>query len=443
MVRLLRIAVLVLILALLTPVLFDRLSILDEYGKYGEDGKYEVSGSDPVKPRSAYRAEVDQGEKAISRLEKDHRILASGHVSENVRLIAASDYQGEAVVVAGKRSQLYIFRKKKGRYLLKQVLWDGTTNFPLSLAITENGRYAIMRTGETMAIDERLANLPPKFRLGKGMKLYLVIWDIEKEEKVQEIDTHLVQYGSGSPMPLATAGRNLVWNGISFINADLSGKKDQSDAYIRPDFVAKGQSIRVAYAPLIRQILVRNGAENNLTLYKVRDDARDKWWKWWSNDITFEKTRDTFQACSLGRDKCYLDARSLAFEVAPDGKFFVIWRRDGMLEAYSLPDGTFMSSIQTPNDMRVVREPHLTIMDGVVYLANGIKSSDDDSAFWSWKPGDAQARSHGLECADYTRLLNNGYIVTLGCGNEDMELGLVALTDHSRIQTFSQPLRLQ
>jgi hypothetical protein len=37
----------------------------------------------------------------------------------------------------------------------------------------------------------------------------------------------------------------------------------------------------------------------------------------------------------------------------------------------------------------------------------------------------------------HIRLLNNGYIVTLGCGNEDMELGLVALTDHSRIQTFT------
>jgi hypothetical protein len=104
-----------------------------------------------------------------------------------------------------------------------------------------------------------------------------------------------------------------------------------------------------------------------------------------------------------------------------------------------------MSSIQTSNDIDIGQESHLKIMDGVVYLANGTSSSgeDGDGAFWSWKPGDAQLHSYDLECADFTRLLNNGYIATLGCRDKGMELRFVALADPFRVQTFSQPLSLQ
>jgi hypothetical protein len=496
MIRLFRISVLVLILALLIPVLFDRMSIMNEYGMYGEDGKYGVT--DLVKPRSTYRTGLVKGETAISHLQGDHLISASkpiedgerafdrlralerkraserlpaldreraleferaterdptldsGRTLDDVRLVAASDYQGEVVVVAGERSQLYVFRKNKDRYLLKQVLWDGATNFPLSLAITENGRYAVIMTGKTMVDVKRTVFSDfPVFR--KRTETDLVIWDIEKEEKIQEIgrDTmvRVVQYGMGK-WPLATAGRSLVLNGISIINADLSGKKELSDIYVKiPPPVFGSSRKQIACAPLAGQVLVKNDKENNLALYKVRDEARDKWWKWWSNDVTLEKISDAFQACSPEDSKCSMDALFPAFEVAPDGRFFVILRNDGMLEAYSLPGGTFMSSIQT--DMEAAREPHLTIMDGVVYLANGTNSSgededeDGDGAFWSWKPGDAQLRSQELECADYTRLLNNGYIATLGCRDKGMDLRFVALANPFRIQAFAQPLRLQ
>jgi hypothetical protein len=371
--------------------------------------------------------------------------LASERTLDDVRLVAASDYQGEVVVVAGERSQLYVFRKEKDRYLLKQVLWDGATNFPLSLAITENGRYAAIMTGKTEAGNKTAALNSPMFR--KVTKMSLVIWDLEKEEKVQEIGRNmnwaqLVQYGYGTARwSLATAGRSLVLSGSSLINADLSGKKELSDIYIKlPDFFS-GDQRQIAYAPLIHQILVKNSAENKLALYKVRDEAREKWWKWWSNDITLEEASSPFQACFPEGRECSLDARFPAFEVAPDGEFFVILRNDGILEAHSLPDGTFMSSIQT--DMDAAREPHLTIMDGVVYLANGISSSDDDGGFWSWMPGETQLRSHELTCADHVRLLNNGYIATLGCRDQGMELRFVALTEPSRVQTFSQPLHLQ
>jgi hypothetical protein len=83
-------------------------------------------------------------------------------------------------------------------------------------------------------------------------------------------------------------------------------------------------------------------------------------------------------------------------------------------------------------------------MDGTVYLTNSknFPTGNNESSFWSWKPGDTELRSHHLQCADYTRLLNNGYIATLGCSDRGMELRLVALADNSRVQTFSQPLQL-
>lgn len=95
--------------------------------------------------------------------------------------------------------------------------------------------------------------------------------------------------------------------------------------------------------------------------------------------------------------------------------------------------------------MNTVAAPHLTIVDGTVYLTNGenFSAGNNESSFWSWKPGDTELRAHYLQCADYTRLLNNGYIATLGCRDRGMELRLVALTNNSRAQTFSQPLRLQ
>jgi hypothetical protein len=357
-----------------------------------------------------------------------------GKHTDDVTLVAASDYQGEVIVVAGERSQLYIFRKRKNRYLLEQVLWDGAASFPVSLAITENGHYAVMITGKNVVAGGN----------EYGPYLSFVIWDIAREEKVQELETY------GTNGMLATAGRALVMRrgDPHIINAGFSMS---SIKYTNGIFVTAPEGVLVAYAPLARQILVKNSAASNLTLYKVRDEAREKWWKWRSNNIALEKKSDAFRACSPENRECSLDVQFPAFEVAPDGKFFVIWRGSGMLEAYSLPDGTFMSRIQTMNDMDAKREPHLTIVDGVVYLANGTTnpfgtnpfSPSFRAAFWSWRPGDAELRSHDLECADYTRLLNNGYIATLGCRDKGMELRFVALADHFRVQAFSQPLRLQ
>ncbi|MDR2112469.1 MAG: hypothetical protein LBQ62_05125, partial [Candidatus Accumulibacter sp.] len=81
-------AVLTLILALLIPVLLDRLSILNEYGEYGADGEYgkQIIPPPEIKPRSAYRAEVTKGKEAISRLKENHLISVSERVLDEVRL---------------------------------------------------------------------------------------------------------------------------------------------------------------------------------------------------------------------------------------------------------------------------------------------------------------------------------------------------------------------
>jgi hypothetical protein len=449
MARLFRIAVLTLILALLIPVLLDRLSILNEYGHW-EDRQ----DGEPLKPRSAYRAGLVRGKRAISGLAEHHRVMASDHDANNVnaQLVAASDDRGKVVVVAGERSQLYIFRKKKDRYFLKQVLWDGATNYPLSLAITENARYAVMMTGETTVIpgilnrpDSILRFLGRNLRSSTLPKPTLVIWDLEKEEKVQEIDTYKI--GVASNDMLVTAGRALVMKrSFQLINTDLSGKKSIAEVYVKkPDSKVAYRNTQAAYIPLTRQILVKNGAQNNLMRYKVRDESRDKWWKFWSTDISLEKLPGDFLACPVEHNDCSLDKIFPAFEAAPDGKFFVIWRDNGMLEVYSLPNGVLLSKIKTPNNMSVAANPHLTIVDGTVYLTHGrnFSTGENEGRFWSWKPGDEQLRSHFLQCADYTRLLNNGYIATLGCADKGMELRLVALADNSRAQAFSQPLELK
>ena len=452
MMRLFCVVAFLLILVLCIPAIFGRMS--------GHD-KFVGGGSESIKSRSTYRGTLVKGDKAISGLVGHNLVAATNRRADNVDglLVAASDYEGDVVVVAGEYSQLYVFKKKKDAYLLDQVLWDGKTNAPVSLAITENARYAVMMTSEITTLpgignapDSILRsvgrNLPPR----EMKKPLLIIWDLEKEEIAQEINTQ--RLGIASNDALVTAGRTLVMKRSFFpINADLSGMKNVQDAYLdKPGFIderlwAQGayRQTQASYAPLTRQILVKNSAKNNFLRYKVLDESRDKWWKFWSSEVSLEKLPGDFLACPSGAGDCALDTLFPAFEISPDGKFFVIWRDDGMLEAYSLPNGILLSKIRTGKRMNTVAAPHLTIVDGTVYLTNGenFSAGNNESSFWSWKPGDTELRAHYLQCADYTRLLNNGYIATLGCRDRGMELRLVALTNNSRAQTFSQPLRLQ
>lgn len=462
MARLLRIAALALVMALLIPVLLGRLSIKNEYERDFGEGK--MGGVDREQTRGAYRASLVKGERAISGLAGHHRVAATNRRADNAEglLVAASDYAGDVVVVAGENSQLYVFKKNNDDYQLKQVLWDGKTSFPVSLAITENARYAVMMTSEIKTIpgignnpDSILRsmgrNLPPQ----EMKKPTLIIWDLEKEEKTQEVDTQ--RLGIASNDALITAGRNLVMKrSFVLMDANRLSKKYvpfSADTYIeKPGFIderlwAQGayRQTQAAYAPLTRQILVKNSAKNNFLRYRVRDESRDKWWKFWSSEVSLEKIPGDFIACPSGGDECLLNTMLPAFEISPDGKFFVIWRDNGMLEAYSLPNGILLSQIKTGKRVNTAANPHLTILEGTVYLANGenFPAGNNESSFWSWKPGDTELRSHYLQCANYTRLLNNGYIATLGCRERGMELRLVALADNSRAQTFSQPLRLK
>jgi hypothetical protein len=365
MVRLLRIAVLVLVMALLIPVLLDRLSIKNEYGDKQQP-------PDPSKSRSAYRATLVKGEKAISGLAGHHLVAATNRRADNAEglLVAASDYEGEVVVVAGENSQLYVFKKKNDNYLLKQVLWDGKTNAPVSLAITENARYAVIMTAEIKTIPG-IGNAPDSILRSMGRNLppremkkpTLIIWDIEKEEKTQEVDTQ--RLGIASNDALITAGRNLVMKrSFPLMDAGQLSKKYvpySADTYIDipKELRSQGSSrnIQASYAPLVRQILVKNSSQNNFVRYKVRDESR--WWKFWSNEVSLEKIPGDFIVCLSGGDECSLNTMFPAFEISPDGKFFVIWRDNGMLEAYSLPGGILLSQIKTGKRMNTAAVPHL------------------------------------------------------------------------------------
>ncbi|GHT89910.1 hypothetical protein FACS1894101_1480 [Betaproteobacteria bacterium] len=454
MTRLLRIAALTLILALLIPALLGRLSIKHEYER--EFGEGQNRGVDQKQVRSAHRATLTKGEQAISALAGHHRVAASNRRADNLDglLVAASDYAGEVVVVAGEHSQLYVFKKKNDAYQLKQVLWDGKTGFPVSLAITENARYAVMMTAEMATLpgigngtDSILRsmgrNLPPQ----EMKKPTLMIWDLEKEEKTQEVDTQML--GIARNEALITSGRQLVMKrGFPLMDADYLSKNYvpySADTYINipkellsPDAFRK---VQAAYAPLARQILVKNSSQNNFLRYKVRDESGG--WKFWSNEVSLEKLPGDFLVCPADTVNCTLDTLFPAFEVSPDGNFFVILRDNGSLEAYSLPNGILRAQIKTGKRMN---DPQLTIVEGTVYLTNSrnFPTGNNASGFWSWKPGDTELRLHFLQCADYTRLLNNGHIATLGCSDKgNMELRLVALADNARIQSFSQPLRLK
>jgi hypothetical protein len=418
----------------------------------------------PIESPKIYRADILKGEAAIARLGEHHRLipLEPSWSSPFRWLAAASDYKGETIVVAGELAQLYIFRKKKGQYQLKQVLWDGKTErIPMSVAISENGRYVGVSTlAETEAsknIAKHNAGIPAlNFLYGTILQVMETFWDIEKEEKIQDdissmpILTHVLA-GSRLESLLesneflsGTAGNTLFMTGRGMVhNADLSGKKYIFELSIIKEGDEKSRNdSQAAYSPLTRQILSlkyppMQVAEEKPALYRVYDESREKWWKFWSDEITIGKIPDALQAYRPeGKSR-----RLPAMGISPDGKFFVVLRHDGELAAHSLPDGALLANIQTSDAMEITPSPKIIVDDGIVYLSQTLNHPDGEK-FWSWKPGESKIDSHYLRCANYTSLLASGHIMTLGCDKERPELRLVSLSGNSGSQVFPHPLRL-
>ncbi|MDR1351136.1 MAG: hypothetical protein LBJ59_10265 [Zoogloeaceae bacterium] len=462
----LRIALRLLILFLIAPLIYFGMG-WHELGEtttvYGPEGREKQYAINKIKPRSFYHAETVRGEAAIARLGEHHRVMTAEEDTNPPQLVAASDYAGDVIVVAGQQAQLYIFRKKKKQYQLAQVLWDGKQDrTPKSLAISESGRYAAMAV-ESLDIPEDIARHNARYHLDWRLQLQ-VFWDLEKGEKIQDgLGDGAQRLGRhDSEQDLVAVGNTLFMtrDGGIVLNADFSWKKEFSDIYVgkpRGDFYSNKQEHRTqaAYAPLSRQILrlkyprgtikaPKRGEEQEL--YRVYDESREKWWKWWSNQIDLQLIPDMFSVYDTKADKYPENGRMFpALEIAPDGKFFVIWRGTGMLEAYSLPEGERIAKTMGPSDMARPVSPHLIIRDGTVYAtnSNNVFTQESLNRYWSWKPGSAEAlRAHYLSCAEYTRLLASGHMLTLGCRDSAPKLGLVALADNTQTQTFSLPLKM-
>ncbi|MDR0674540.1 MAG: hypothetical protein LBF93_13020 [Zoogloeaceae bacterium] len=462
----LRIVLRLSILFLIAPLIYFGMGwheLGDATTVYGEKGKEKQYAPNRIKPRSFYHAETVRGKAAIAQLGENHCIMATEKDTDLPQLVAASDYAGNVIVVAGKQAQLYIFRKKKKQYQLAEVLWDSKQDrVPKSLAISENGRYAAMMVESSdipADISSHMARHHPDWRLQVQ-----VFWDLDKGEKIQDGlgggSQRLGRYHSG--MDFVAVGDTLFMprEGGAVLNADFSWKKDFSDIYVgnpRSDFYSnkkEGHWLQAAYAPLLRQILILRypssridgNSEEEQKLYLVYDESREKWWKWWSNRIDLQRIPAAFSAYDKKPDK-YPENRRMfpALEIAPDGKFFAIWRRTGILEAYGLPEGDLISKTTKPAGMALLDSSHMIIRDGRVYVTNGhiLSTPESLNRYWSWKPGDAEGlRTHSLSCATHTRLLASGHMLTVGCQNSTPKLGLVTLADNSTAQTFSLPLKM-
>jgi hypothetical protein len=483
----LRIVVRLLLLFLIAPLIYFGMGwfeLGDTTTVHGPEGREKQYSANQIKPRSFYQAETVQGKAAIARLGEHHRVMVTQEDTDSPQLVAASDYAGDVIVVAGQRAQLYIFRKKKKQYQLAQVLWDGKSDrTPKSLAISESGRYAMVAV-ESLDIPADVSSHVTRYQPDWRLLLY-VFWDLEKGEKIQDGlgggSQRLGRHRSGMDS-IATGDTLFMTRGSGVLNADFSWKKDFSDIYVgnpRGNFYSSmnDHQIQLAYAPLSRQILMlrhptttegaKTGTEQKL--YRVYDESREKWWKWWSSRIELQPVANALSAYEAKADyPRYGNGQMFpAFEIAPDGKFFVIWRAAGMLEAYRLPEGDRIAKTGKPDGLvspLITTNPglplvnakkadgsarpvssHLVIWDKTVYVTNdrNVFSQENLNRYWSWKPGDEEAmRAHYLSCAEYTRLLISGHMLTLGCRDSAPKLGLVTLTDNMPVQTFSLPLKM-
>jgi hypothetical protein len=141
-----------------------------------------------------------------------------------------------------------------------------------------------------------------------------------------------------------------------------------------------------------------SGTRTEQKLYRVYDESREKWWKWRSSRIDPQPVPNALSAYDMktGNSRFRNEQIFPAPEIAPDGKFFVVWRAEGMLKAHGLPEGKRIAGIREADDMRRISS-HWVIRDGTIYAANGDNAfaQESQNRYWPWKPGESGASRGG------------------------------------------------